>query len=125
MELARMALLASLLALMHAQLVQAQPVQAQLAPQCTGGEPSCPCISSYEGFNVSSTPNRELVVHIDGEDHTYGVGYGFHSCKPHDSNSPPYCNVAGSPSWCTMPWCYVNGRDCSGALPSTTCLAST
>ena len=108
-----MALLAPLLALTHAQ------------QQCSGGESSCPCISSYEGFNVSSTPNRELVVHIDGEDHTYGVGYGLHSCKPHDSNAPPYCNVAGSPSWCTMPWCYVNGRDCSGALPSTTCLAST
>ena len=102
-----MALLAPLLALTPAQ------------QQCSGSESSCPCISSYEGFNVSSTPNGELVVRIDGGNHTYGVCYGLHSCKPHDSNSPPYCNVAGFPSFCTSPWCYVNNSDCPSAVPST------
>ena len=102
------ALLASLLAVTRGQ-------------QCTGGEPICPCISSYDGFNVSNnTVNRELVVRIDDEEHTYGLGYGLHSCKPHDSKNAPFCNVAGFPSWCTSPWCYVNISDCAlSALPSS------
>ena len=90
-----------------------------LAQQCAGGEPSCACITSYEGFNVS-TNDGELMVQIDDEDHVYGIGYGLHSCKAHDSSTAPFCNAAGFPSFCTSYWCYVNVSSCAlSALPSS------
>lgn len=88
--------------------------------QCSGGDLRCPCISSYEGFNVSGALNEELLVSVDGTDHAYGPGYGLHSCRAHDSNTAPYCDAAGYPTWCSFSWCYVNASSCGlSASPSS------
>ena len=78
------------------------------AQQCSGGDIRCPCVSSYGGLNVS----------VSGTDHAQDSGYGLHSCKAHDSNTAPYCNAAGFPSWCDHSWCYVSNCTLSVSSPS-------
>ena len=56
-------------------------------------------------------------VRVSGMDNAHGPGYGL-SCRAHDSNTAPYCNVAGFPSWCSHSWCYVNASCALSASPS-------
>ena len=85
------------------------------ASQCGTGNPTCPCVSSFAGFNVSNfdATSGGLVVTIEEEAYSYGVSYGLHACGAHDRETPPYCNVPGAPSWCSMLWCYVDASSCS------------
>ena len=83
------------------------------ASQCGTGNAACPCVGSFGGFNVSNFEGSAgLVVRLSGVPYNYGVSYGLHSCSAHDRGAPPYCNVPGAPSWCSMLWCYVNASSC-------------
>lgn len=68
--------------------------------QCVAGHPACPCVSSYDGFEVNNTGSDDnLIVTIDGTQHNYGRAYGLSACQPHDANTAPYCDGVGAPSW--------------------------
>ena len=83
------------------------------ASQCGTGNVACPCVGSFGGFNVSNLDATSgLVVQLSGVPYSYGVSYGLYSCSAHDRDTPPYCNMAGAPSWCSMLWCYVNASSC-------------
>ena len=94
------------------------------AQTCTSGSLSCPCVASYEGFNVTNLDSTQgltvSIVSSDGNitEYPYGPDYGLHSCKAHDARTAPYCNVAGFPSWCASPWCYVNSSNCNNVSNS-------
>ena len=87
---------------------------SQDQPQChpAGGDLDCPCISSYEGLNLSSA------MRFEGMNHTGAGSYGLHLCRAHDAHTAPYCNVAGFPSWCSHSWCYVNASCARSMSPS-------
>ena len=42
---------------------------------------------------------------------SYGVG-----CAAHDATVHPVCMGAAPPSWCSAPWCFVDGPECVGAI---------
>jgi hypothetical protein len=70
------------------------------------------------GINGSAT----TIVTVDLRTYDYGRGYGLGGCAAHDALQPPSCRVVLSPqqtsvavqlpSWCFLPWCYVNGSAC-------------
>ena len=87
---------------------------ALASEQCGTGDPTCPCVFSYAGFNVSNLDaDGHLIVELSGEQHDYGPAYGLGVCAAHDSSTPPYCDISGAPSWCSSTWCYVNGSTCN------------
>eukprot|EP00967_Tisochrysis_lutea_P009309 scaffold11005_cov25-Tisochrysis_lutea.AAC.2 len=52
---------------------------------------------------------------VAGEVHDYGADYGMGHCAPHDSRRPPRCDGLAFPTWCELPWCYVEPSTCNGS----------
>ena len=93
------------------------------AQTCTSGNPSCPCSASYEGLNMTNLDPTQGLMSTLGSDGNinecpHGPGYGLHSCNAHDARTPPYCKVAGFPSWCSSPWYHASDCNISNSPPS-------
>ena len=70
---------------------------ALASEQCGTGDPSCPCVFSYAGFNVSNLDaDGHLIVELSGEQHDYGPAYGLGVCA---ATAASYTFPGTLPSW--------------------------
>lgn len=74
----------------------------------------CPCLKSYPDHVQL---NGSFVdVEVGGKAFQYPSHYGLKDCTAHDVPLPPFCATTtpgGPKSWCSQPWCYVDGDACN------------
>jgi len=86
------------------------------------GVAACPCINPYTHSSLSGASG--IVQYLSGGSlrreipgssvvYTYPANYG-NGCSAHDNGLPPSCTTDTRPSWCQVPWCYVDPSDCDG-----------
>ena len=89
------------------------------------GSAMCPCVPSLLPFGIH---NASSVI-VESRVYDYGRAYGRGGCAAHDALMPPHCRVVLTPnadnievelpSWCFLPWCYVNASNCADHFGST------
>eukprot|EP00665_Eupelagonemidae_sp_cell47_P004698 gene4697-8967_t len=70
----------------------------------------CPCLTAYPS---SITPGT---ITVAGAQYSVPNDFGIGSCKAHEENTEPFCNVPDYPSWCNTSWCYVDSDNCNNHL---------
>jgi len=70
----------------------------------------CPCIRDYPPFvNVSDDC---AYITTNNQQYCYNRSYGLKTCQQWDKGLVPYCQN-NEQSFCNLPWCYVDGSNCS------------
>jgi len=95
------------------------------AERRTPANASCQCLDSLQHIGI----NASAPVGIGGVLYDYGPGYGVGGCSAHDALLPPSCEISlprdsarvsvELPTWCFLPWCYVNASACAGSGVAT------
>ena len=90
-------------------------VVSALALAAFKGSAGCPCIDVTERLLEYELPNQSCIVKLpsfEAEHTCLPRGFGSYHCSDWDSNSSEVCLTLPRPSWCSMPWCYVDPLQC-------------
>lgn len=88
------------------------------------GDPACPCLEDLSPLNLPKINETCLDVRIASSfdqyatPHCYPLTYGT-SCEAHDKGLAPFCNTEDPPSFCNVPFCYIDPFKCSASLNNT------